>query len=74
MKKIITPKVHEEVKYFCDNHPERECFSDLKTSSWYGSGWDMMGVEIHLCDECFSEVYQWIEEKFGIKPVDKELL
>ena len=73
MKKIIVEKVLEDVKYFCDKHPDKECYSELRTSSWYGSGYDMMGVEIHLCDECLTEMYKLIKEKFGVEPKDIEI-
>ena len=74
MKKIIVPKVHEEVKYFCDKHPDRECYSDLLTRSWYGSGFDMMGVETHLCDECLETLFKYLEQQFGVKPQDKNMI
>lgn len=70
MKKILTEKVLEEVQYFCDKHPDKECFSELRTASWYGSVFDLTGVEVHLCDECLAEMLKLIEEKFGIKPKD----
>jgi len=70
MKKIIVEGVMEEAKYFCDKHPDRECFSELKTISWYGSDYDMQGIELHLCDECLEEMYTLLQQKFGIKPSD----
>lgn len=73
MKKILTEKVLEDAKYFCDKHPERECYSQLQTMSWYGSNYDLSGVEIHLCDECLTEVFKLLEERFGVKPKDLEL-
>ena len=73
MKKILTEKVREEAQYFCDKHPEHECFSELKTASWYGSELDMTGIEIHLCDECLREFYKECLEKYGIKPHDIEI-
>lgn len=69
MKKIIVQKALEEVQYFCDKHPDRECFSELKTASWYGSKYDLTGLEVHLCDECLEEMTKLIEEKFGVKLV-----
>ena len=73
MKEIITEGVIEEAQYFCDKHPDRECFSELKTASWYESKYDMTGIELHLCDECLSEVYIHLEKQFGIKPKEIEI-
>ncbi len=73
MKKIIQEKVREEVQYFCDKHPERECFTELKAASWYGSTFDLTGIEIHLCDECLAEFYVECFNKYGIKPKDIEI-
>lgn len=70
MKKVLTENIIEEAQYFCDKHPDKECFSELRTASWYGSKFDLTGVEIHLCDECLAEMLKLIEEKFGIKPKD----
>jgi hypothetical protein len=70
MKKIIQEKVREESQYFCDKHPERECFSELKTASWYGSDFDMTGIEIHLCDECLKGFYEHCWATYAIKPHD----
>lgn len=74
MKKIIVQKVQEEAEYYCDKHPNRKCYSELKIISWYGSRFDMMGIEIHLCDECLTEMYKILETKFGIKPKDLDVL
>jgi len=71
MKKITVQPVREEAQFFCDKHPERECYSELKTMSWYGSGFDNMGIEIHLCDECLEQLYAEIKENFGIEPKDQ---
>lgn len=73
MKKIIVQKALEEAQYFCDKHPDRECFSELKTASWYGSNFDLTGLEVHLCDECLAEMFKLVEEKFGVKPKDIEI-
>jgi hypothetical protein len=73
MKKITVESIREEAQYFCDKHPERECFSELKTASWYGSKFDMTGIEIHLCDECLKELYEKCWSEFGIKPHDIEI-
>jgi hypothetical protein len=73
MKKIITQSVLEEAQYFCDKHPDRECYSELKIASWYGSKYDLSGIEIHLCDECLDEMYDLIEGKFKIKPKNIEI-
>ena len=73
MKKIIVPKDNEESKFFCDHHPDRECFGQLKMNFWYGSQHDMTEIEIHLCDECLEEMYKLLEKEFKIKPKDIEL-
>lgn len=73
MKKITQEKVMEEAKYFCDVHPERECYSQVQSSSWYGSKFDMMGLMFHLCDECLEEFYAYIKEKYKIETKDIEL-
>jgi hypothetical protein len=74
MKKVITQKVLEEVQYFCDAHPERECFSELKTASWYGSHFDLLSTEVHLCDECMTELYKNLKEKYNVEPKDIDLI
>lgn len=71
MKKIIVPKTSEEAIFYCDKHPERECYSELKTCSWYGSKFDFMKIEIHLCDECLEEMFALLKEKFKIEPKDR---
>jgi len=73
MKRVLTEKVMEEAQYFCDKHPDRECFTELKTASWYGSRFDMTGIEIHLCDECLQEMYDLFFSMFGVKPHDIEI-
>ena len=73
MKKIVTEGVMEEATYFCDKHPDRECFSELKTASWYGSKLDMMGIELHLCDECLTTFYEECYEKYKTTPKDLEI-
>ena len=73
MKRITQESVIEEAKYFCDKHPDRECFSELKAASWYGSKFDMMGIEIHLCDECLTDFYTECWAKYIMKPKDIEI-
>jgi len=73
MKKVITQGVLEDAKYFCDKHPDRECYSELKTASWYGSEFDWSGIEIHLCDECMNEFYKHCLETYGMKPKHIEI-
>jgi hypothetical protein len=73
VKRVITEEVLEDAKYFCDKHPDRECFSEIKTASWYGSNFDMMGIEFHLCDECIEELYKDLETKYGVKPQNIEI-
>jgi hypothetical protein len=73
MKIIIPNSVIEEAQYFCDKHPDRECSSELKVASWYGSEFDLTGIELHLCDVCLFDMYKHIEKEFGIKPKNIEL-
>jgi hypothetical protein len=73
MKKIITQGVLEDAKFFCDKHPDRECFSEIKTASWYGSNFDMMGTEFHLCDECLEELYKEFKARYNVTPKDIEI-
>jgi len=68
MKKILTHEVLEEAKYFCDNHPSKECYSEITSASWYGSEYDMTGIEIHLCDDCLKDFYKFLEQKFELHP------
>ena len=63
MKRVLTEKVLEEASYFCDKHPDRECFSEVKTASWYGSKFD----------ECLEELYKEFQQKYGIKPHDIDI-
>ena len=73
MKKVLKEKVLEEATYFCDKHPDRECFSELKTASWYGSTHDMTGIEIHLCDECLDDFYKHCWATYAITPKDIDI-
>ena len=73
MKKVTVEGVLEEAKYFCDKHPERECFSELKIASWYGSKFDMMGLELHLCDACLFDMYKQFQQQFGKDPKEIEI-
>lgn len=73
MKKVIKEHCREEAQYYCDKHPDRECFSELKTISWYGSKHDLTGLEIHLCDECLDEIIKMAKEKFNIDPIDLDI-
>jgi hypothetical protein len=73
MKKIITEKVGETAEYYCDKHPDRVAASELKTASWYGSRFDLLAVEAHLCDECIVEMFKLIEERFGVTPKEIEI-
>jgi len=70
MKKVLVEAVREDAEYYCDKHPDRQCYSELKTLSWYGSGFDNMVIEIHLCDECLKQLYAEIKKNFDIEPKD----
>lgn len=72
MKKVIVPAVREEAKYFCDKHSDRECFTKVITSCWYGSKFDMLNLKMHLCDECMEKFYNYVKETFGVEPNEDE--
>ena len=73
MKRVKTEMVLEESQYFCDRHPDRECFSELKIASWYGSDFDLKGIEVHLCDECLKAMYELLKSQFNVTPKDIEI-
>lgn len=73
MKKVTIEQVHEQAKYFCDRHPDRECYTEVRSSCWYGSKFDLLHIKVNMCDECMEEFYQYIKEKFGVEPYDDEL-
>jgi len=73
MKKVIVPFVREEAQYFCDKHHDKVCFSELKIISWWGSGYDLNGIEIHLCDRCLKEMYDLLYKKFKITRKEMEI-
>lgn len=68
MKQILQKHQNEDAKYFCDKHLDRECFTQLELSSWYGSIFDLNNVEVHLCDECVKEMYSFLKKEFKVKP------
>jgi hypothetical protein len=70
MKKIDIPLQKEIARYFCDKHPDRECFTEINTMCWYGSKFDMTNLKMNLCDECMSKFYNMVDETFGVKPKD----
>lgn len=74
MKKLIRETVLEEVEYYCDIHPNKKCYSKIEAVSWYGSTFDMMQLEVHLCDECLAEFYIHMEQKYKKKPEEMSLL
>jgi hypothetical protein len=74
MKKIIHNQVLEESAYFCDVHPNKQCYSRIETISWYGSNYDMMKIELHLCDECLEEFYKHMKVKYNVEPKEVDLL
>jgi len=73
MKKVIKEKILEESNYYCDIHPDRECFSQVESVSWYGSKFDLMKAEFHLCDECLTEFYNHIKQKYNAEPQEISL-
>lgn len=64
----------EEAAYFCDVHPDKECYSRIESVSWYGSKFDMMKLELNLCDECLTEFYEYMKEKYKVEPKEFDLL
>lgn len=72
MKKVTVPAVREEASYFCDKHPDRECFTKVMTMCWYGSQFDILNLQMNLCDECMAEFYKYVEAKFGVSPKEDE--
>lgn len=68
MKKVIKKYQQEEAEFFCDKHPDRECYSELQLISWYGSTFDMNQIKAHLCDECVKEMYDYLKKEFKVKP------
>ena len=73
MKVVTQKQMLEESTYFCDVHPDRECYSRVESISWYGSGFDMMKTEFHLCDECMTEFYAYTKQKYNAEPKEIEL-
>jgi hypothetical protein len=72
MKRIITPGIKEESIYFCDKHPDRECFTEIKTIAWYGSKFDGDNLTIHLCDVCYKEFLTKCKKKYGVEPSNSQ--
>lgn len=70
MKRIIVEKVREESKYFCDKHPDRECYTKIVSTGWYGSQFDCFHLTLNLCDECMEEFYKYVKKTFGVDPVE----
>ena len=70
MKKEVFDGALSETKFYCDKHPDRECFSEVKSASWYGSEFDMTGIELHLCDSCLFDLYKQFQRDFKVSPKD----
>lgn len=68
MKKVLVEHIKEEVKYFCDKHPEKEAHASIVGMHWYGSQFDGMTLEIHLCNECMESFHINVKNTFGIVP------
>ena len=73
MKKVIVPRIREDAKYYCDKHPDRECYTSIRTSCWYGSQFDLLNLHANLCDECMAEFYQMMKDKFNVEPVEEDI-
>jgi hypothetical protein len=74
MKKIISPAHRELAEYYCDRHPDRICQNEIKTMCWYGSDFDLMNLEMHLCNECMEEFYDYIKNNFGVEPKEASMI
>lgn len=72
MKKILVAPVRGEAKYYCDKHPDRECSSEVRTMCWYGSQFDLLNLNMNLCDECMDKFYALVKENFGMEPIECE--
>ena len=72
MKKVIVEPVREEAKFFCDKHPDREAYTEMRTICWYGSQFDLMHVKVNMCDECMEAFYKYVKEQFGVEPYEDE--
>ncbi len=72
MKKVTVEKVREEAKYFCDKHPDRECFTEVRSMCWYGSQYDLQHIRCNMCDECIEAFYKYIKDNFNLEPFDDE--
>lgn len=70
MKKIIKPYQNEEAKYFCDKHPDREAYFQVENIAWYGSQFDCMNVQVHMCDECSAQFFKYVKDEFGVEPTE----
>lgn len=68
MKQVITPYQPEISKFFCDKHVGKECFSQLKIVSWYGSEFDTNEIKVHLCDDCVKEMYGFLKNEYNVEP------
>jgi len=68
MKQIVTKYQPEDARFFCDRHPDRECYSELQLVSWYGSIFDMNQIKVHLCDVCVKEMYDQLKKNFNVEP------
>jgi hypothetical protein len=67
MKVTLRESQAEVYKLFCDKHPEIECFNEVNTSSWYGSAFDLLGTQVHLCDDCMYKLRNFLELEFNAK-------
>lgn len=68
MKKVIVEKVNEEIEYFCDKHPKVRAYASILAGHWYGSQFDNMTLEVHLCNECMEKFHANVKNTFGVIP------
>lgn len=73
MKVVTTPAVREESKFFCDKHPDTECFTEVHMLSWYGSDFDTDKLTYHLCDVCVKQLRDYMLAQFGRPELEQVL-
>ena len=73
MKIVSKPYQTEEANYFCDKHPDRECYNQIKSMCWYGSKFDCFNLEAHLCDECMEDFHKYMKNSFNVEPKETSI-
>lgn len=68
MKKVLqaaVPAVPEVAEYYCDFHPERRAYAQLKITGGYGSDIDMQTYAFDLSDNAVQEVLAFIRDRIA---------